>query len=130
MDYLSRMLEYSELLRELEIGGEENLKVILKDSATYLKRVEETQTIISSDRFLSGEDKERMLEKISVYLKRVKPNAGNPGNKGENESLYMLALLAMFVINMLKSDGNEKFTAESVLAFKDELEKILGKGKE
>jgi len=130
MDYLSRLLEYSSLLKELEIGGEEHLKVILKDPSAYLRRAEDAQTMISSDRFLAGEDKERMLEKISVYLERVKPNAGNPGNKGENESLYTLALLAMFVINMLKSDGNEKFTAESVPAFKDELEKILGKGKE
>jgi len=126
MDYLSRMLEYSDLLRELEIGGEEHLKVILKDSATYLKRVEEAQTTISSDKFLSAEDKETMLRKINSYAENVKQKSDDKKN---GDDLYSLALLAMAVIYMLKQSEDKEFTADSFYAFKDELEKIFSNKK-
>jgi hypothetical protein len=72
MDYLSRIIEYSNLLHELEIGGEEHLEVILKDPSTYLKKAEEVQMKISSDQYLTAKDKEEMLREISSYIEKVR----------------------------------------------------------
>jgi len=121
MDYQSRMLEYLGMLHELEIGGEEHLKVILKDPSAYLKRAEETQRAISSDNFLLGEDKERMLKKISGYLERV-----NQSEKKDDSDLnYILSFLAgALLVHMLRGDKSQ-FTADAIDAFKDELGKIL-----
>lgn len=119
MDYLEREIEYSNLLHELEIGGEEHLKAILKDPSIYLKNAEELQARISSDKFLSAEDKEKMLRKVSLYLEKVKPN-----QKGEGINLnYILALLAGFLLDRMMKDsgaGSDEF-----IALRDELGKYL-----
>lgn len=63
MDYQSRKIAYQNLLNEIEIGGEEHLKVILEDSDVYLKKANELRERVSSDSFLTGGDKEQILKK-------------------------------------------------------------------
>ena len=122
MDYLSRQIEYLKLVRELEIGGDEHLKVILKEPSSYLKKLEEVQKKISADEFLWGDDKERMLQKINIYIEKVKP-------KRDDDMSYLLAFLAgALVVYMLKDGGESAISPEMVLSFKDELGKILGRG--
>jgi len=125
MDYLSRMIEYSDLLHELEISGDNHLRVILKNPSSYLNSAEEAQARISSDKFLSSEDRERMLKEINGYVDKVEENIEKTGNK-KDDGLGTLALLAIAVLYMLKSDEGG-FTSDALVAFKDELEKILGK---
>ncbi|MEM5766426.1 MAG: hypothetical protein QW423_02225 [Candidatus Aenigmatarchaeota archaeon] len=71
-DYLSRLVEYSELMKEIEIGGEKHLEIIKKSSDNYLKKAGELKAKIASDVFLTAEDKEKMLKKISFYEQQVK----------------------------------------------------------
>lgn len=126
MDYLSRKIEYSNLVHELEIGGENHLEVILKDSASYLKRAEEVQTAISSDKFLSGEDKERMLKELNGYIKKVKPE------KNDDDGLLALLTAGLMFLHALKGEGEgsifggeQENVSSAVLAFRDELKKYL-----
>ncbi|MEM5773118.1 MAG: hypothetical protein QXL86_02730, partial [Candidatus Aenigmatarchaeota archaeon] len=70
-DYLSRLIEYQGLMKEIEIAGEEHLKIIKQNYSSYLKKAEELKTKIASDVFLTAEDKECMLKKISSYIKRL-----------------------------------------------------------
>lgn len=71
-DYLSRILNYSNLLKEIEIAGEEHLKVISEDPYSYLKKAEELKKKISSDEYLLPEDKEKMLKEIDGYTQKLK----------------------------------------------------------
>lgn len=70
-DYLSRLIEYSSLIKEIEIAGKEHLSIIKQNPENYLKKAEEVKARIASDPFLSSEDKENMLKKISEYTKQV-----------------------------------------------------------
>lgn len=72
-DYLSRLIEYQQLMKEIEIAGEEHLKIIKQNSSSYLKKAEELKARIASDVFLTPEDKEKMLKKISSYVEQVEP---------------------------------------------------------
>ncbi|MEM5836235.1 MAG: hypothetical protein QXR09_00730 [Candidatus Aenigmatarchaeota archaeon] len=70
-EYLSRLIEYQELMKEIEIAGEEHLKIIKQNPSSYLKKIEELRTRIASDVFLAAEDKEKMLKKISSYMEQL-----------------------------------------------------------
>jgi len=70
-DYLSRLISYHELIKEIEISGEEHLKFIKRNPSAYLKKAEELKEKIASDIYLTPEDKERMLKKISSYVEQV-----------------------------------------------------------
>ncbi|MEM5773297.1 MAG: hypothetical protein QXL86_03720 [Candidatus Aenigmatarchaeota archaeon] len=72
-DYLSRLIEYQELIKEIEIAGEEHLKLIKQDTSSYLKKAEELRARIASDVFLTAEDKEKMLKRISSYVEQLEP---------------------------------------------------------
>jgi len=127
MDYLSRMIEYSDLLHGLEISGGEHLKVILEEPYSYLKRAKDTRVRISSDAFLSSEDRERMLEEINGYIEKVEgsiPKIKEDDRK--DDGLGILLLLAMAALYIMKGDEHD-FTSEALVAFGGELEKILGK---
>lgn len=86
-DYISRLIEYHGLMKEIEIAGEEHLKLIKQNSGSYLKKAEELKTKIASDIFLTAEDKEKMLKKISSYVEQVK-------HKGDMElNSFLLGIL-------------------------------------
>ncbi|MEM5829141.1 MAG: hypothetical protein QW040_01210 [Candidatus Aenigmatarchaeota archaeon] len=95
-DYLSRLIEYEELIKEIEIAGEEHLKIIKQNLSSYLKKAEELRTRIASDVFLNAEDKEKLLRKISFYLQQVKPR---------EDELHLNSFLLGILLALLIKEG-------------------------
>ncbi|MEM5879117.1 MAG: hypothetical protein QXU74_01325 [Candidatus Aenigmatarchaeota archaeon] len=95
-DYLSRLIEYQELMREIEIAGEEHLKIIKQNSSSYLKKVEELRARIASDVFLTAEDKEKMLKRISSYVEQFEP---------KRDELDINSLLLGALLTLLAKEG-------------------------
>ncbi|MEM5852802.1 MAG: hypothetical protein QW228_00280 [Candidatus Aenigmatarchaeota archaeon] len=105
--YLSRILEYSKLIKEIEIAGEEHLKIISKNREHYLKGVEDLKTRIASDNFLTKEDKERMLKKISEYVEIFEKK-----EDGLDFNSFLLGILITYL-------AKEGIISEIIESFKD-----------
>jgi len=121
MDYLSRRMEYENLLKDVEISGEEHLKVILENPAVYLRKASELREKVSSDSFLPAEDKERLLKKINVNLEKFGKN------KGSNFWNYALAFLGGVGVGYVlphPSENKTEFTEDFMKGFYSELGKI------
>lgn len=94
------MLEYSTLLKEIEIAGYEHLNLIKRNPESYLKKAEELKEKVVSDNFLTNEDKEKMLKKISTYVDQV---------KGEKDLDINSFLLGIFLSQIAKEGILEEF---------------------
>jgi hypothetical protein len=108
-DYLLRIIRYLNLLKEIEIAGEEHLKTILKDPSPYLMKVEKIRKEISSDPFLMPQDKERMLKKINDYIQQVSP-------KENNLDLKSLSKFGAIFFYLIKTGAFPAFVEELVKA--------------
>jgi Txe/YoeB family toxin of Txe-Axe toxin-antitoxin module len=111
-DYLLRLIRYSNLLKEIEIAGEEHLKTILENPSEYLMKAEELKKEISSDPFLMSEDKEKMLKKVDGYIQQV---SSNSKNEIDFQSLLKFGAVFLYLIK-----------TGAFPAFVEELIKLIG----
>lgn len=121
MDYQSRKIAYQNLLNEIEIGGEEHLKVILEDSDVYLKKANELRERVSSDSFLTGGDKEQILKKVGEYVEKVTKNRNN---NFWNYALAFLSGVAVGYIIPHDVDNQKEFVQDALRGFYSEIERI------
>jgi hypothetical protein len=126
MDYLSRKIEYENLLSEIEIGGKEHAKAILEHPDEYLKKANSLKERVLSDSFLSGEDKERILKRINEYMEKIN------SSKSNNFWNYILAFLAGFGIGYIlphstSNNSQNEFIEDVLKGFNSEIEKIIRK---
>lgn len=108
MDYLSRRIEYQNLLREIDIDGEEHLKVILEQPDSYITKANSLKERISSDSFLTKEDRESFLKRINEYSGKV------GSNKTNNFWNYLLAFLAGMGIGHVLPSNNPNQQTEFI----------------
>jgi hypothetical protein len=111
MSYILRLVHYSNLLKEIEIAGDEHLKTILEKPSEYLAKAEKLRENISSDPFLLPEDKEKMLKKVNSYIQQVKPK--------KDEIDLQSFLLGTFLAYLATNEDFLSF-------FVEELLKLLG----
>jgi|GEM_PF-3408139 LPS O-antigen subunit length determinant protein (WzzB/FepE family) len=109
-DYLLRLINYRNLLKEIEIAGEEHLKTILEDPSEYLMKAEKLKKEISSDPFLMAEDKERMLKKVNGYIQQVSSLSPKP----KNEELKSLLNFGAAFLYLIKSGALPAFVEELI----------------
>jgi hypothetical protein len=114
-DYLSRLIHYTNCLKEIEIAGEEHLKTILEDPSQYLMKAEKLKKEISSDPFLMTEDKERMLKKVNGYMQQVSSLSSKSRNEDDLQSLLKFGAAFLYLIK-----------TGALSAFVEELIRLIG----
>ena len=113
--YILRLFRYSSLLKEIEIAGEEHLKMILKNPSEYLTKAEKLKEEISSDPFLMTEDRERMLKKVDGYVQQVSSSNPRPNDEDDLQSLLEFGAVFLYLIK-----------TGALPAFVEELVKLIG----